>query len=86
MSKRKQEEIAEFFETFYPALFGVDSPADSSVLDLETTAGSNRPSVSNSEWLAFPGYRVDDEEKLSPCCGAPIYEDTDICTACKEHC
>lgn len=22
----------------------------------------------------------------SECCGAPIYEDTDICSACKEHC
>ena len=23
---------------------------------------------------------------LSDCCGARIYEDTDICSACKEHC
>ena len=22
----------------------------------------------------------------SNCCGARIYEDTDICSACKEHC
>lgn len=22
----------------------------------------------------------------SDCCGARIYEDTDICSACKEHC
>jgi hypothetical protein len=22
----------------------------------------------------------------SDCCGAKIYEDTDICSACKEHC
>ena len=25
-------------------------------------------------------------EELSDCCGAPIYEDTDICTECKDHC
>ena len=25
-------------------------------------------------------------EELSNCCGAPIYEDTDICTECKDHC
>ncbi len=24
-------------------------------------------------------------EELSECCGAPIYEDTDICSECKEH-
>jgi len=29
---------------------------------------------------------VEDKEPLSDCCGAPIYEDTDICTQCKEHC
>ena len=22
---------------------------------------------------------------LSECCGKPLYEDTDICTGCKEH-
>jgi hypothetical protein len=26
------------------------------------------------------------QEPLSDCCGAPIYEDTDICGSCKEHC
>ena len=26
-----------------------------------------------------------EEEELSRCCGAPLYEDTDICTECKEH-
>ena len=26
-----------------------------------------------------------DEPNLSCCCGAPIYEDTDICSDCKEH-
>jgi len=25
------------------------------------------------------------EEAGSECCGAPYYEDTDICTLCKEH-
>ena len=25
-------------------------------------------------------------EKLSNCCDAPIYEDTDICSDCKDHC
>ena len=24
--------------------------------------------------------------KLSNCCGAPLYEETDICTCCGEHC
>ena len=24
--------------------------------------------------------------KYSNCCGAPIYEDTDVCSKCKEHC
>ena len=23
---------------------------------------------------------------MSNCCDAPIYEDTDICSKCKEHC
>jgi hypothetical protein len=23
---------------------------------------------------------------VSDCCGSMIYEDTDICSACKEHC
>ena len=27
-----------------------------------------------------------DDEPVSNCCGAPIYENTDICTECKEHC
>jgi len=22
----------------------------------------------------------------SNCCGAPVYEETDMCSACKEHC
>ena len=26
-----------------------------------------------------------DDDDLSVCCGAPFYEDTDICSACKEH-
>lgn len=28
----------------------------------------------------------DDDEVLSSCCGAPLYEDSDICTECGEHC
>ena len=28
----------------------------------------------------------DEIENLSECCGAPIHEDTDICSECKEHC
>jgi len=24
--------------------------------------------------------------KISNCCSAPVYEDTDICMECKEHC
>ena len=26
-----------------------------------------------------------EDEQLSGCCGAPFYEDTDICTSCKDH-
>ncbi len=26
-----------------------------------------------------------DEENLSVCCAYPIYDDTDICSRCKEH-
>ena len=26
------------------------------------------------------------QEGVSNCCGAPVYDDSDICTACKEHC
>ena len=29
--------------------------------------------------------KATDEPNLSTCCGAPIYEDTDICADCKEH-
>ena len=28
----------------------------------------------------------DDYAHLSNCCCAPIYEDSDICSECKEHC
>lgn len=24
--------------------------------------------------------------EISNCCGAPVYEETDICTECGEHC
>ena len=27
----------------------------------------------------------DEQEELSDCCGAELYEETDICTDCKEH-
>jgi len=27
-----------------------------------------------------------EKEMVSNCCSAPVYEDTDICTGCKEHC
>lgn len=27
-----------------------------------------------------------DLEEVSNCCGAPMYEDSDICMDCKEHC
>ena len=30
--------------------------------------------------------RSEEEEHLSPCCDAPIHEDTDICSDCKDHC
>ena len=25
-------------------------------------------------------------EEVSNCCGEPVYEDTDICSSCKDHC
>jgi len=25
-------------------------------------------------------------DNMSNCCGSPIYDDTDICSRCKEHC
>ena len=28
----------------------------------------------------------EDYEELSDCCGATIYDDTDVCSECKEHC
>ena len=28
---------------------------------------------------------IKDEDRLSICCGAPLYSDTDICSDCKEH-
>ena len=28
----------------------------------------------------------EDSDTVSNCCSAPIYEDTDICSDCKEHC
>jgi hypothetical protein len=30
--------------------------------------------------------RAGNPDVLSNCCGAMIYEDTDICSWCKEHC
>jgi len=29
---------------------------------------------------------IDDNYEVSNCCGATIYENTDICSDCKEHC
>jgi len=31
------------------------------------------------------GYYIEDGIKYSGCCGAVVYEDTDICSDCKEH-
>ena len=28
---------------------------------------------------------IKDNDKLSVCCGAPLYTETDICSDCKEH-
>ena len=28
---------------------------------------------------------IKDKDRLSICCGAPLYSDTDICSDCKEH-
>lgn len=36
--------------------------------------------------LMLKKYLDDFDENLSECCGAKIYEDTDICSNCKEHC
>lgn len=29
--------------------------------------------------------RYTDEERLNACCAYPMYDDTDICSRCKEH-
>jgi hypothetical protein len=38
--------------------------------------------VADGDWEEFI---ADDQEVVSECCGQPLYEDTDICTGCKEH-
>jgi hypothetical protein len=32
------------------------------------------------------GLEDGEDENLSPCCGAEMYDDCDLCPACKEHC
>ena len=29
---------------------------------------------------------INDSDRLSNCCGAPMYSDTDLCSECGEHC
>ncbi len=29
--------------------------------------------------------RYTDEERISVCCAYPMYDDTDICSGCKDH-
>jgi len=31
-------------------------------------------------------YNEEDIRMVSDCCGYPVYENTDICTCCLEHC
>jgi hypothetical protein len=38
--------------------------------------------VADGDWEEFI---ADTQEVVSECCGEPLYEDTDICTGCKEH-
>ena len=39
-----------------------------------------------SDEIAALGLTEDDEDELlSPCCGAPLIEDTDLCSECGEH-
>jgi len=36
--------------------------------------------------LADRGEPVWTDDDVSDCCGATVYENTDICSDCKEHC
>ena len=44
---------------------------------------SNYPSGSDNE---YSPWNEDDPVMVSNCCGYPVYGNTDICTACLEHC
>ena len=45
------------------------------------------PDMSNADYEYVNGVHLTDEVgNLSNCCTAIIYEDSDICSACKEHC
>ena len=45
------------------------------------------PGMSNADYEYVNGVHLDDDiGNLSNCCTAIIYEDSDICSACKEHC
>jgi hypothetical protein len=35
-----------------------------------------------ASWI---GGEDEEEEELSACCGAPFYDDTDVCRRCGEH-
>lgn len=50
--------------------------------------GNYPPGMSNRDWEHVNGVhlRDDDISHRSDCCCAEIYENSDICTACKEHC
>lgn len=43
------------------------------------------PNYKDCEQCEGKGKQLVEGETVSNCCGAPFYDDTDICTKCKEH-
>ena len=41
--------------------------------------------IDKTECIDEMGYYTEDGIQYSGCCGAVVYEDTDICSDCKEH-
>jgi len=46
----------------------------------------NRKLIKRIYWEALIKTHGNYEEVVSNCCGAKVYEDTDLCSDCKEHC
>jgi len=43
-------------------------------------------SITEPGWVGTSNPLDEREAPVSDCCGAEIYDDTDICSECKEHC